>query len=119
MIGAALIVLAVACIVLVLASVQLVQVIGLRRQMDAFATQWRQEMVGLVRFATEVAERAGNEVARVEDLVEESEADLRAREVMTHSVLQAVAFPFVSVGRVRLGYQRAKAVFVARREGQV
>ncbi len=117
--GLTAVVLGLSCVVLISALIVLAEVRALRREMMGFANEWRTETVGVARDAVEVSRLAREELASVRDLVEEQEADVRAREAMTGSLVRAVAFPFLGASRLRLGGRRAKEVFVARREGKL
>lgn len=113
------VVLGLSCVVLIASLIVLAQVRTLRREMMGFAHEWRTETIGVAKDAVEVSRLAREELSTVRDLVEEQEADLKAREAMTGSVMRAVSSPFRGVNRIRLGGKRAKEVFIARREGKL
>lgn len=107
------VVLALAVVVLVMAVAGLWQVSVLRRQMEAFATEWREEMVRLVREAATLLEEAAVAQQRARDLVEEAEADVDGLDWAVRAVVE----PARSVKRLGLGVRRAREVFQARRGG--
>ena len=104
-----------AVVVAVLLVLGLWQVTMLRRQMEAFATQWREEMVHMVRTSTQLVEEASAAQRRARDLVEEAEADVDGLDWAVRAVVE----PVRSVRRVQLGVRRARAVFRERRGGEV
>lgn len=104
-----------AVVVAVLLVLGLWQVSMLRRQMEAFASEWREEMVRMVRTSTQLVEEASAAQRRARDLVEEAEADVDGLDW----ALRAVVEPARSVRRLGLGVRRARAVFRERRGGEV
>jgi hypothetical protein len=104
-----------AVVVLVLGIVVLWQASVLRRQMEAFATEWREEMVRMVREAAALVEASAAAQRRAADLVAEAEADVEGLDW----AVRALAEPVRSVRRLGLGVRRARSVFVGRRGREV
>ena len=107
----------VSLVVLVISLIVLAQVRTLKAQMDRFANEWRTEMVELVKYTTNLANDASESATSAKELIEERASDVEAIDKVTRGLVGAVSLPFVSAGRVRLGYKRARGVFRARREG--
>lgn len=104
-------------VLLIVSLIVLAQVRTLRAQMDEFASQWRHEMIELIRYATTVAHEATSTASETRELLEERATDVQAIDRMTKTVLNTVGYPFVSVGRLRLAVRRGRRVFHDRREG--
>ena len=118
-VGASLLVLLASVVVLVIALVLLGQVRTMRAQMESFASQWREEMVTIVRRAGELADQTEGRVQEARELLEEQRSDIEAADLATRSVIRTVSYPFVAASRFKLGVRRAREVFQARREGEV
>ncbi len=119
MVAASLLLLLASAVILVVAVVMLNQIRTLRAQMESFASQWREEMVTIVKEAEKIADTTENRVKQARELLEEQRSDIEAVDLATRSVIRTVGYPFVAANRFRLGIRRAWEVFQARREGEV
>jgi vesicle coat complex subunit len=104
-------------VLLVICLILIAQVRTLKSQMDAFASEWRQEMIDLIKYATTLAHDATTTASETKELLEEHTSDVQAIDRMTKTVVQTIGYPFVSAGRFRLAVRRGRKVFKDRREG--
>ncbi|WP_298208655.1 DUF948 domain-containing protein [Ferrimicrobium sp.] len=104
-------------VLLVICLVLIAQVRTLRSQMDAFASEWRQEMIDLIRYASSLAHEATTTASETKELLEEHASDVQSIDRMTKTVVNTIGYPFVSMGRLRLAVRRGRKVFRDRREG--
>ncbi|MHB1521806.1 MAG: hypothetical protein ACYCWN_10935 [Ferrimicrobium sp.] len=104
-------------VLLIVCLILIAQVMTLKSQMDAFASQWRHEMVELIRYASTIASEATTTASETKELLEERASDIQAIDRMTKTVVHTIGYPFVSVGRLRLAVRRGRKVFRDRREG--
>jgi len=104
-------------VLLVICLILVAQVRTLRSQMDTFASEWRQEMIDLIRYASTLAHDATTTASETKELLEERASDVQALDRMTKTVVHTIGYPFISIGRLRLAVRRGRNVFRDRREG--